>query len=97
VSECANQAQEAIALVFSAQIMRTRLDRPVDLEEHHRTAILATLGVDVEAAGYSPIYNEELISDRLSRLRDTNRNLCIRMNSVLTDANLTPQTTEQAA
>ncbi|CAJ0551571.1 Ff.00g115010.m01.CDS01 [Fusarium sp. VM40] len=93
VDECANQAREAIAMVFCGQVMQKRLDE--NLPEHDRRAILATVGVDVDAVSDS-VYRQELIRDRVRQLREKNRNLCNIMERVLEDANVEPETTEQA-
>lgn len=93
VDDCANQARQAIAMMFCGQVMQKRLDE--NLPEHDRRAILATLGVDVDAVSDS-VYRQELIRDRVRQLREKNRNLCNMMERVLEDANVEPETTEQA-
>ncbi|GKU08292.1 hypothetical protein FLAG1_09622 [Fusarium langsethiae] len=97
VDECANQAREAIATVFCAQVMQKRLDE--SLPEHDRGAILATLGVDVDAVSDS-VYSQELIRDRVTNFREKNRNLGNVMDRVREDANVEVETevetTEQA-
>lgn len=78
-------------MVFSAQVMHLRLDE--SLPEHQKKAILASLGVDVDALS-EPVYSEEIISDRLRRFRENNRNLHTRLDIVLKDANFELGTTE---
>ncbi|KAJ9130501.1 hypothetical protein NKR23_g12172 [Pleurostoma richardsiae] len=93
IDRCANQARQAIAMVFCAQVMRKPLDET--FPEHDRRTLLAALGVDVDAMS-SFAYNQELIRDRLRRFRENNSNLRTRMESVQKDANFEFQTTEQA-
>jgi hypothetical protein len=66
-----------------------------NLPEHDRRAILATLGVDVDAVPDS-VYSQELIRDRVRRFREKNRNLGNVMERVREDANVELETTEQA-
>lgn len=93
IDRCANQAREAIAMVFCAQVMQKRLDE--SLPEHDKKAILATLGVDTDAL-LDAVYSQELVRDRVRRFRENNSNLRNRMERVLKDANLEFGTTEQA-
>ncbi|KAI8713756.1 hypothetical protein NCS52_01221100 [Fusarium sp. LHS14.1] len=93
INKCANEAREAIAMVFCAQVMQKRLDE--SLPEHKKKEILATLGVDTDALP-DAVYSQELVRDRLKRFREGNRNLRNRMERVLKDANLEFGTTEQA-
>ncbi|RKK65308.1 hypothetical protein BFJ69_g16397 [Fusarium oxysporum] len=90
VEKCANQARAAIATVFCAQVMQKRLDE--NLPEHDKRAILATLGVDADAVS-NAVYSQELIRDRVRRLRENNSNLRSTMEKVLEDANFEFETT----
>ncbi|KAH6608418.1 hypothetical protein Trco_001764 [Trichoderma cornu-damae] len=94
LDRCANQAREAIAMVFCAQVMQKRLDE--SLPEHDRRAILATLAVDVDTL-FIHGYNEELICDRIRAFRENNSTLCTALNAALIDANFELATTERAA
>lgn len=80
-------------MVFSAQVMQKRLDE--NLPEHDRRAILATLGVDVDAVSDS-VYGQELIRDRVRKLRQNNSDMRNWMKRVLKDANFKLETIEQA-
>ncbi|EEU36012.1 uncharacterized protein NECHADRAFT_101759 [Fusarium vanettenii 77-13-4] len=93
INRCANEAREAIAMVFCAQVMQKRLDET--LPEHKKKDILATLGVHTDALP-DAVYSQELIRDRLKRFREGNRNLRNMMTRVMKDANLEFGTTEQA-
>ncbi|KAK8932299.1 hypothetical protein VCV18_000833 [Metarhizium anisopliae] len=92
LDKCANQSREAVAMVFCAQVMQKRLDDK--LPEHDRRTILATLGVDVDAVS-NPVYNQELIRDRVRQYVALKRSLVGSMDRVLKDANFEVETSEQ--
>lgn len=93
LEKSANEAREAIAMVFCAQVMKKRLDET--LPEHHKRTILATLGIDVDATS-SPVYNAELVIDRLRPFRENNRTVRDSLEMVTKDSNFEFQTTERA-
>lgn len=80
-------------MVFSAQIMKKKLDN--NLPEHDRRSTLAMLGVDVTALS-APVYNQDLIGDRLRMFCNYNNILRARRDRVWEDVNFTIETTEQA-
>lgn len=87
-------AQEAVALVFSAQILQTPLDE--NFPDHRRREILATLGVDVDGIT-DPMGSRELMQDRLQMFLGSITRLRTSMEHVLKDSNFPLQIFEEAA
>ncbi|KAI1254134.1 hypothetical protein MGN70_004530 [Eutypa lata] len=87
-------AQEAVALVFSAQILQTPLDE--NFPDHRRREILATLGVDVDGIT-DPMGSQELMRDRLQMFLGSIARLRTSMEHILKDANFPLQIFEEAA